>query len=82
MLHRTTIESLLNEGFIPTRTVVLAFGIDEESAGTQVSYVIVSMSIVLSISKRAHLISQNTWRRDMVEVDLPRYLMKAVSLGK
>lgn len=31
--YRTAIETLLGFGFIPSRTVLLAFGIDEESGG-------------------------------------------------
>ncbi|KIP07996.1 hypothetical protein PHLGIDRAFT_402333 [Phlebiopsis gigantea 11061_1 CR5-6] len=31
----TTVESMIKAGFVPSRTIVLAFGIDEESAGTQ-----------------------------------------------
>ena len=31
--YRTTVETLLNAGFKPQRTVVLAFGIDEEHGG-------------------------------------------------
>jgi acetylornithine deacetylase/succinyl-diaminopimelate desuccinylase-like protein len=32
---RTTIETLVAQGFKPTRTVVLAFGFDEEASGLQ-----------------------------------------------
>ena len=35
-LHRITIDSLLKLKFVPTRTVVLAFGIDEEASGLEV----------------------------------------------
>ena len=31
--YRTTVETLLNAGFEPQRTIVLAFGIDEEHGG-------------------------------------------------
>ena len=31
--YRTTVETLLNAGFKPQRTIVLAFGIDEEHGG-------------------------------------------------
>lgn len=34
---RTTVEALLQRDYKPTRTVVLAFGFDEESGGTYVS---------------------------------------------
>ena len=34
---RETVETLLAHGFKPTRTVVLAFGMDEEIGGTHVS---------------------------------------------
>lgn len=33
---RSTIETLLAKGFKPTRTVVLAFGFDEEASGVYV----------------------------------------------
>ena len=36
--NRSTIESLLEAKFQPRRTVVLAFGFDEESAGSQVKF--------------------------------------------
>jgi Gly-Xaa carboxypeptidase len=32
------IESLISKGFEPTRSIVLAFGFDEEASGTYVSY--------------------------------------------
>lgn len=35
--HRSTVETLLEKGFFPTRTVVLAFGFDEETSGLFVS---------------------------------------------
>ena len=35
--YRTTVETLLNAGFKPQRTIVLAFGIDEEHGGVFVS---------------------------------------------
>ena len=37
MVNSSTIESLLEAKFQPRRTVVLAFGFDEESSGFQVS---------------------------------------------
>jgi hypothetical protein len=36
MRHRLAIEVLLEHNFIPTRTVVLSFGFDEEAGGHQV----------------------------------------------
>jgi acetylornithine deacetylase/succinyl-diaminopimelate desuccinylase-like protein len=33
----SSIESLLENGFVPTRTVVMAFGFDEEASGIYVS---------------------------------------------
>ena len=38
--HRTTVETLLNAGFKPQRTVVLAFGIDEEHGGVFVGEIL------------------------------------------
>lgn len=35
---RTTVETLLEHGFEPTRTIVLAYGIDEERGGISVSF--------------------------------------------
>ena len=35
-LDRTAVEYLASAGFEPTRSLVLAFGFDEESSGTQV----------------------------------------------
>jgi hypothetical protein len=35
--YRTSVETLLEMGFQPTRTVVLAFGADEERGGKTVS---------------------------------------------
>jgi hypothetical protein len=37
---RTAVETLLERGFVPSRTVLLAFGIDEESGGHKVHYVL------------------------------------------
>ena len=37
--YRTTVETLLNAGFKPQRTIVLAFGIDEEHGGVLVGEV-------------------------------------------
>lgn len=34
--YRATIETLLSKNFSPTRTVVLAFGFDEEASGVKV----------------------------------------------
>jgi Gly-Xaa carboxypeptidase len=34
-IRRTTIETLIAQGFKPTRTVVIAFGFDEEVSGPQ-----------------------------------------------
>ena len=36
---RTTVETLLEHGFEPTRTIVLAYGIDEERGGISVSLI-------------------------------------------
>jgi hypothetical protein len=36
--HSSTIETLLESKFQPTRTVVLSFGFDEESSGFHVSH--------------------------------------------
>lgn len=36
-IHRTAIESLLQKGFKPARSIVLAYGIDEERGGVDVS---------------------------------------------
>jgi acetylornithine deacetylase/succinyl-diaminopimelate desuccinylase-like protein len=35
---RSSVESLIELGFKPTRTIVLAFGFDEEVSGSQVSF--------------------------------------------
>lgn len=35
--NRASIETLLEKGFKPARTIVLAFGFDEEASGSQVS---------------------------------------------
>ena len=40
MVPRTTVEKLLEKGFQPKRTIVLAFGIDEERGGNVVSHTI------------------------------------------
>lgn len=37
MVNRSAIETMLESGHKPTRTVVLAFGFDEESNGVHVS---------------------------------------------
>jgi Gly-Xaa carboxypeptidase len=34
-LRRSAIETLIAQGFKPTRTIVLAFGFDEEASGLQ-----------------------------------------------
>lgn len=34
--YRAAVETLISNGFQPTRTVVLAFGFDEEVSGPQV----------------------------------------------
>jgi len=38
--HRSAIETMLEGGFQPTRTVVIASGFDEEVGGLRVSYYI------------------------------------------
>ena len=40
VLNRTAVEYLISAGFEPTRSLVLAFGFDEESSGTQVCIII------------------------------------------
>jgi hypothetical protein len=36
--ERSAVETLIENGFKPTRTIVLAFGFDEETSGLQVGY--------------------------------------------
>lgn len=52
--NRIAVEALLQHGFKPTRTIVLAFGFDEESAGTEVD-------LLFSIFGRTwfHLLNSN-----------------------
>ena len=53
-------EALLDEGFTPMRTIILGFGIDEESAGTEVSpwcYLCDQNGPVAHFSDRVHHIS-------------------------
>ncbi|THH14625.1 hypothetical protein EW146_g5732 [Bondarzewia mesenterica] len=61
-----TIDSLLKEGFIPRRTIVLAFGIDEEASGRQ-------------SHERARDISQNILSIITERMALPCWLMKEAS---
>lgn len=44
--YSTTVETLLKEGFTPERTIILSFGIDEESAGTQVSSILLASGLI------------------------------------
>jgi acetylornithine deacetylase/succinyl-diaminopimelate desuccinylase-like protein len=40
MPSSSSVETLLEKNFKPTRTIVLAFGFDEEASGTHASYTI------------------------------------------
>ena len=46
-INRSTIELLIERKFVPTRTVVLAFGFDEEASGSQVGWSTVSDRLIL-----------------------------------
>lgn len=50
VISRTAIETLLERGFVPSRTVLLAFGIDEESSGFRVCYVLLSCCSCAEVS--------------------------------
>lgn len=43
----SAVENLLQQGFTPKRTIVLAFGIDEESAGTEVRRLLILLTLAL-----------------------------------
>ena len=44
MPSRSSVETLLEKDFKPTRTIVLAFGFDEEASGLQASNTLLSCS--------------------------------------
>ena len=74
--NSSTIETLLETKFQPTRTVVLSFGFDEESSGFHVSRDII-IPIQFRIDGLTKLIIRvlanllHTWKVSMVKMALP-----------
>lgn len=72
------VDTLLKNSFKPTRTVVLAFGIDEESAGTEVRLPAEVFNPTTLARHRALATWQNTLRKRTAETALRRCSTRAV----